>query len=196
MVLGAGLDTFAYRNPFTDIRVFEVDFPATQEWKRSLLAKAGISVPENLTFVPVDFEHNTLADGLRESGLDLAAPGFFGWLGVAPYLTLDAFRGTISTVAQFPAGSGITFDYTFPPASLSPKRRLIFERLAGRVAAAGEPFRLFFTPEQAEAELRQAGFQRIEQIDHAGLNARYFQDRADGLKLSPVGLGMLVTAWI
>jgi methyltransferase (TIGR00027 family) len=195
VVLGAGLDTFAYRNPHPELRVFEVDFPATQQWKRSLLAEASISIPRNLTFVPVDFEHKTLADGLRESGLDLEAPAFFSWLGVAPYLTLDAFRATISTVAQFVAGSGITFDYAFPPESLTPKRRAIFDRLAGRVAAAGEPFRLFFSPADAEAELRRAGFHRIEQVDHGGLNALYFTNRADGLKLSPVGIGMLATAW-
>ncbi len=65
VVLGAGLDTFAYRNPFPSLRVFEVDFPATQEWKRSMLAEAGIAVPENLTFVPLDFEHKTLAEGSR-----------------------------------------------------------------------------------------------------------------------------------
>jgi methyltransferase (TIGR00027 family) len=195
VVLGAGLDTFAYRNPHPELRVFEVDFPATQQWKRSLLAEASISIPRNLTFVPVDFEHKTLADGLRESGLDLEAPAFFSWLGVAPYLTLDAFRATISTVAQFVAGSGITFDYAFPPESLTPKRRAIFDRLAGRVAAAGEPFRLFFSLADAEAELRRAGFHRIEQVDHGGLNALYFTNRADGLKLSPVGIGMLATAW-
>ncbi len=195
VVLGAGLDTFAYRNPFPHIRVFEVDFPATQEWKRSLLANAAIPIPDNLTFVPLDFEHKTLADGLRESGLGLAEPAFFSWLGVAPYLTLDAFRGTVGSVAQFPAGSGITFDYAFPPESLTPKRRAIFDRLAARVAAAGEPFQLFFTPEQVDGELRRAGFHRIEQVDHDGLNALYFQNRADGLKLSPVGIGMLATAW-
>ncbi len=195
VILGAGLDTFAYRNPFPDVHVFEVDFPATQEWKRSLLADAAIPVPPNLTFVPVDFEHKTLSDGLRESGLDLAAPAFFSWLGVAPYLTLDAFRATVATIAQFPSGSAVTFDYAFPPESLSTKRRAIFDRLAGRVAAAGEPFRLFFTPEQVEAELRRAGFHCIEQADHDRLNALYFQDRADGLKLSPVGIGILATAW-
>lgn len=195
VILGAGLDTFAYRNPFPQIRVFEVDFPATQEWKRSLLANAGIAGPENLTFVPLDFEHKTLADGLRESGVDMATPAYFSWLGVAPYLTLEAFRATVATVGQLPAGSGLTFDYAFPPETLGPKRREIFDRLAGRVAAAGEPFQLFFTPEQAELELRDAGFHRIEHADHEKLNALYFQNRADGLKLSPVGIGMLATAW-
>jgi len=195
VVLGAGLDTYAYRNPFPQIRIFEVDFPATQEWKRSLLADAGIASPENLTFVPLDFEHQTLADGLRESGVDLAVPAFFSWLGVAPYLTLEAFRATVATVAHLPAGSGLTFDYAFPPETLGAKRREIFDRLAGRVAAAGEPFQLFFTPQEAEAELRRAGFHRIEQADHDKLNALYFHNRADGLKLSPVGIGMLATAW-
>ena len=195
VVLGAGLDTFAYRNPFRHIRVFEVDFPATQEWKRSLLADASIAAPENLTFVPLDFEHKTLADGLRESGVDFGAPAYFSWLGVVPYLTLEAFRATVSTVAQFPDGSGLTFDYAFPPESLSPKRRKIFDRLAVRVAAAGEPFRLFFAPGETEAEMRRAGFQRIEQADHDRLNKLYFLHRADGLKLSPVGIGMLATAW-
>ena len=195
VILGAGLDTFAYRNPFPRIRVFEVDFPATQEWKRSLLADASIAAPENLTFVPLDFEHRTLADGLRESGVDLAAPAYFSWLGVVPYLTLEAFGVTVATAAQMPAGSGLTFDYAFPPESLGPKRREIFDRLAGRVAAAGEPFRLFFTPDQVETELRRAGFRRIEQADHERLNDLYFRNRADGLKLSPVGIGMLAAAW-
>ena len=195
VILGAGLDTFAYRNPFPHLRVFEVDFPATQEWKRSLLADASIALPANLTFVSLDFEHKTLADGLREFGLDLTAPAFFSWLGVAPYLTLDAFRATIATITKFPAGSAVTFDYAFPRESLTPARRAVFDRLADRVAAAGEPFRLFFTPDQVEAELRRAGFHRIEQVDHDGLNDLYFQNRADGLKLSPSGIGMLVTAW-
>lgn len=195
VILGAGLDTFAYRNPFAHIRVFEVDFPATQDWKRSLLADASIAAPQNLTFVPLDFEHKTLAEGLRESGLDLAAPAYFSWLGVVPYLTPEAFRATLTTVVQMPAGSGLTFDYAFPPESLGPKRRAIFDRLADRVAAAGEPFRLFFTPEQVEAELRRTGFQSVEQADHERLNDLYFRNRADGLKLSPVGIGMLATAW-
>ena len=195
VILGAGLDTFAYRNPFPQIRVFEVDFPATQEWKRSLLADAGIAPSENLTFVPLDFEHKALAEGLTESGVQLTAPAYFSWLGVVPYLTAPAFRATIDTVAQLPPGSGLTFDYAFPPDSLGPQRRAIFDRLAERVAAAGEPFRLFFTPEQVEEELHRAGFHRIEQADHERLNELYFQHRTDGLKLSPVGIGMLATAW-
>jgi methyltransferase (TIGR00027 family) len=196
VVLGAGLDTFAYRNPFAGLRVFEVDFPATQQWKHELLAEAKIGIPGNLTFVPLDFEHKTLAEGLGEAGFDAGAAAFFGWLGVVPYLTLDAFRSTLETIGKLPAGTGVSFDYVFSPETLSPKRRAIFDTLAKRVEAAGEPFRLFFAPEELERELRAAGFKRIEQVDSDGLNELYFKDREDGLKLSPVRIGMLATGWV
>jgi methyltransferase (TIGR00027 family) len=196
VVLGAGLDTFAYRNPFVALRVFEVDFPATQEGKRAMLAEAGIAVPESLTFVPLDFEHHTLAEGLADAGFDARKPAFFGWLGVVPYLTLDAFRATLGAIAQLPAGTAVSFDYAISPETLGPEGRMAFDRLADRVAAAGEPFQLFFTPETMELELRRAGFQRIEQLDYERLNELYFKDRADGLRLSAVRLAMLVTAWV
>ena len=195
VVLGAGLDTFAYRNPFPRLRVFEVDFPATQEWKHTMLAEAGIDVPSSVTYVPLDFEHKTLAASLAEAGFEMNAPAFFCWLGVVPYLTLAAFRATLETVAQMPAGSGVSFDYAVAPETLSKVGRTAFDALAGRVAAAGEPFQLFFTPETMAAELHRAGFDRIEQLDSDDLNEIYFKDRADGLKLSAVKLGMLVTAW-
>jgi methyltransferase (TIGR00027 family) len=196
VVLGAGLETFAYRNPFPGLRVFEVDFPATQEWKRGLLGEAGIELPESLTFVPLDFENKALGEGLREAGFDAGKAAFFGWLGVVPYLTLEAFRATLETIGGLPAGTAVSLEYAFSPETLTPQRRVIFNRLAERVAAAGEPFQLFFTPEELEAELRRAGFKRTEQCDWRGLNELYFKDRADGLKLSPAGLGKLATAWV
>ena len=196
VVLGAGLDTFAYRNPFPALRVFEVDFPATQIWKRSMLDEAAIGLPHNLVFVALDFEHQTLAEGLSAAGLDFHKPAFFGWLGVVPYLTLDAFRATLSVVAQMPAGSAVTFDYAVAPETLSPIGRIAFDRLSERVAAAGEPFRLFFTPEDLDAEIRRAGFHRVQQVGSDQLNDLYFRNRADGLKLSPLGLGLLATAWV
>jgi methyltransferase (TIGR00027 family) len=196
IVLGAGLDTFAYRNPFPALRVFEVDFPATQEWKRALLAEAAIELPANLTFVPLDFEHQTLAEGLAKAGFDNRKPAFFGWVGVVPYLSLEAFRATLGVVAQLPAGSAVSFDYESSPKTLSPERRKVFDGLSKRVAAAGEPFRLFLLPEEMAQELHRAGFQRIEQVDSDGLNERYFKARADGLKLSGAGLSRLATAWV
>ena len=196
VVLGAGLDTFAYRNPFPELRVLEADFPATQDWKREMLRAADIEVPPSLTFVPLDFEHKTLVESLSEGGFDAAAPAFFSWLGVVPYLTLQAFRSTLGAVGALPPGTGLAFDYSVPPDTLTPERRAIFDRLAERVAMAGEPFQLFFTPDQMEAELRAAGFRRIEQVDHEGINSRYFRDRADGLRLSPVRIGIAVAAWV
>ena len=89
VVLGAGLDTFAYQNPYPNLRVFEVDHPATQAWKRERLSLAGIAVPSSLTFAPVDFERQTLEDGLSRAGFELREPAFFSWLGVTPYLTRE-----------------------------------------------------------------------------------------------------------
>jgi len=196
VVLGAGLDTFAYRNRFPSLRVFEVDFPATQEWKKQMLARALIAVPAGLTFVPLDFEHHTLAEGLRDAGFNTREPAFFGWLGVIPYLTQQAFRATLDAIGQLPAGSGVGFDYAITPERLSQEGRIAFAALAARVAAAGEPFRLFFTPEEMDSELRRAGFHRTEQLDSEQLNEAYFKDRQDGLRLSSVGLGMLTAAWV
>jgi methyltransferase (TIGR00027 family) len=196
VVLGAGLDTFAWRNPFPSLRVFEVDFPATQQWKHALLDEAALAQPSNLTFVPLDFEHKTLAAGLVEAGFDAAKPAFFGWLGVVPYLTREAFRATLGDIARMPAGSGVGFDYGLSPEVLTPLRRLALKALAERVASAGEPFKLLFAPDDMEKELRLAGFTRIQQLDSKHLNALYFTGRTDGLKLSDAGLGMLVTAWV
>jgi len=196
VVLGAGLDTFAYRNPFPSLRVFEVDFPATQAWKRSMLSDAGIALPASLTFVPLDFELQALAEGLAGAGFDAARPAFFGWLGVVPYLTREAFRATLQAIAHLPAGTALTFDYAVAPEMLTPAGRTAFDALSTRVAAAGEPFRLFFTPGELESELRLAGFQRVEQCGSEQLNELHFKERADGLKLSALGLGMLATAWV
>jgi methyltransferase (TIGR00027 family) len=178
------------------LRVFEADFPATQAWKREMLAAAGVEVPANLRFVPLDLEHKTLMESLGEAGLDAAEPSFFSWLGVTPYLTLVGFRSTLWAIAQLPDGTGVTFDFAIPPEMLSPERRAVFDVLAGRVASAGEPFQLFFAPGEVEEEMRRAGFRRTEQADHNTLNELYFRDRQDGLKLSPVGIGMMATGWV
>jgi methyltransferase (TIGR00027 family) len=195
VILGAGLDTFAYRNPFPELRIFEADFPATQVWKRDLLCDAAIPEPASLTYVQLDFEHHTLRESLTEAGFDTQTPAFFGWLGVVPYLTLPAFRATIDFIASLPASSGVSFDFALADEELSPDRRLAKAALAARAAAAGEPFRLFFRSEQLENELKSAGFQRMEQLDTNDVNERYFVQRADGLALPEEGIGKLATAW-
>jgi methyltransferase (TIGR00027 family) len=195
VVLGAGLDTFAYRNPHAGLRVFEVDHPATQTWKREQLQAAGIPIPPSLTFVPIDFERQTLADGLAHSGFDASAASFFSWLGVTPYLTREACMTTLSFVAKMPAGSGVVFDFAVDRKLLNPGQRMALGVLSKRVAAAGEPFQLFFDPGELQDELKRLGFHRTEFLQGKELNARYFKDRKDGL-LVRGGLGHLMGAWV
>ena len=195
VILGAGLDTFAYRNPHPqpDLRVFEVDYPATQEWKRERLAAAGISAPPSLTFAPVNFEHQTLAEGLREAGFDASRPAFFSWLGVTMYLERETAMGTFRFIASCGRGSGVTFDYIVPRETLNWTGQLILRAMERRVARAGEPFRTFFAPEELRDELRRMGFRAIEDLGGAELNERYFKNRADGLRVPGV-LGRFMTA--
>ena len=196
VLLGAGLDTFAYRNPWPNLQVFEVDHPATQLWKRSLLHDAKIPEPATITYVPLDFEHHTLREGLKEANFDFTRPAFFTWLGVVPYLTLKAFRATIDLAAAMPPGSGIVFDYALSDEDLSPRRRIHRAELAARVAAVGEPFQLFFRKAQLENELKSAGFGSIEQFDSDDLNRLYFTNRPDGRALPEEGLGQMAVAWV
>src|SRR5690349_4574078 len=137
VILGAGLDTFAYRNPYPSLRVFEIDAPATQAWKRDLLRRTRIAEPAALTFVPVDFETQSLPEQLAAAGFGGGERAFFSWLGVTMYLTRDAIMGTLRYVAERPAGSGITFDYMTPPSRLPWIRRIGFHLLARRLAQAG-----------------------------------------------------------
>ena len=195
VVLGAGLDTFAYRNPHSGLRVFEVDHPATQTWKREQLQAAGIPIPSSMTFVPIDFEKQALADGLENSGLDANSPAFFSWLGVTPYLTREACFGTLSFIGGMPAGSGVVFDFAVDPALLNPGQRQALDALSKRVAAAGEPFQLFFDPNKLQDELGRLGFRRTEFLQGKDLNARYFKERTDGLFVRG-SIGHLMAAWV
>ena len=179
VVLGAGLDTYAYRNCLQDrLRVFEVDHPETQAWKREQLAKASIAVPEALTFAPIDFEHDTLADGLAAAGFDPQQQTFFTWLGVTPYLTESAIFATLGFIAALPGGAHVVFDYSNPPDSIvGAERRAFHEALATRVAAAGETFKSYFGTEALVVRLADLGFRDIEDLGPAEIAARYFPDR-------------------
>jgi methyltransferase (TIGR00027 family) len=185
VVLGAGLDTFAYRNPYGEsaLRVFEVDYPATQEWKRRQLEEARIVAPPSVTYAPVDFERQTLSEGLRLAGFDSAKPAFFSWLGVTMYLTEEAVMSTFGFVASTPPGGGVAFDYSVPRSSLSLFGRMALDVVSRRVAAAGEPFRTFFAPALLAERLRGMGFASIEDLGADEINARYFKDRPDKLRI-------------
>ena len=180
-MLGAGLDTFAYRNPYAELRVFEVDHPATQQWKRELLQRNDIAIPESVTYAPVDFERQSLSTQLGDAGFNSQAPAFFAWLGVVPYLTLEAFRATLSFIAAQQPGSGLTLDYGQPRAVLPFLEQLAHDSLASRVEKAGEPFQLFFTPAEIAEEL--SDFHSLEDLGAAEINARYFGQRGDQLAM-------------
>jgi len=171
VVLGAGLDTTALRNP--GLLTFEVDHPATQDWKRRQLGQMGLALPEGLRFAPVDFEHQVISDGLAEAGFDAAMPAFFIWLGVVPYLTRDAIEATLAFVSSLP-GSEIVFDYSEPPENYPPRQRKYVLALAERVAALGEPFQSHFEPPQIAAVLKSSGFGEIEDLGPREIGARFF----------------------
>jgi methyltransferase (TIGR00027 family) len=192
VILGAGLDSFAYRTE-SAVRVFEVDHPATQQWKRDLLNKNSIATPRSLTYAPVDFEHQQLTAQLAAAGHDASKPTFFAWLGVVPYLTHAAFRSTLTLIASAPVGSGVVMDYGQPRSALPFLEKLAHDSLASRVQLAGEPFQLFFTPLEMAAEL--SAFRNIEDLGSTELNARYFAERKDNLKLLG-SAGRIVSAWV
>ncbi len=179
VVLGAGLDTYAYRGALRDrVRIFEVDHPATQQWKRRRLTEAGIALPASLTFAPVDFENETLDAGLKAAGFNGALPTFFTWLGVVPYLTVEAVWSTLGFIAGFPGGAHVVFDYSDPPDSLSPDLRAMHDQRAARVAELGEPWVNYFESDLLRRGLRDLGFHSIEDLGPAEISARFFSNRA------------------
>jgi methyltransferase (TIGR00027 family) len=186
VILGAGFDTFAYRQPdwARHLRIYEIDSPATQEEKHRRLQAAGIAVPENLEFVPVDFEQMSLSEALRAGGLDVFAPAFFSCLGVLVYLTRKAVDSIFVTMAAFPADSEVVFTFS-PPDNASSK-------LAETLRARGEAWLTHMEPQTLADELRGLGFSRISILDLEEVERAYFQGRSDGLR--PAGVERLATA--
>jgi methyltransferase (TIGR00027 family) len=184
VILGAGLDTFAYRNPFADrVRVFEVDHPGTQAWKREQLADAGIAVGAGVVYVPADFESQDLFAALSEADWDAAAPTLFAWLGVTMYLEPATVMRVLQGIGRCARRTQVVFDYAISPTLLGPIERLVFDEFAKRVAAAGEPWVSWFEPNQLRQALHDAGFTRIDDLGPDDLNHRYFGDRVDGMRV-------------
>lgn len=181
VILGAGLDTFAYRNPHRGLRVFEVDHPATQKWKRERLQAAKISVPPSVIFTPIDFECQALDEGLKAVGFHFNEATFFSCLGVTQYLSQQTVLATIRLIRSMSPKNGVVFDYEVPRSSQSWFDRMVFDFRSGKVSRLGEPFRSSFEPEMLLRELLRLGFGEIEDLDPAQINARYFSGRTDGL---------------
>jgi methyltransferase (TIGR00027 family) len=188
VILGAGLDSFAYRQPpqAQGLRIFEVDHPATQAWKRARLRELQLDPPSNLTFVPVDFERQTLTEELHASGHRSAVPTFVSWLGVTMYLTEAAIFETLRYVASFAPGSEIVFQYVLSDALLREESRKVFAMLKAFTAARGEPFVSAFDPAVLTTQVKALGFKQVWDVGPEEANARYFAGRTDGLRILPM----------
>jgi len=193
VILGAGLETFAYRSPYNDaLRVFEVDYPATQAWKRQRLAEADIVIPDWLTFAPVDFESESLPERLAAVGFDPVQQTFFTWLGVVPYLTQEAIWATLGFIAGIPGGSHVIFDYSDPPETMNEEVRKYHDQRARRVAAIGESWITYFEAEPLRQKLLDIGFLEVEDLRPGQLVNRFYPGRGNPL---PRRGGHLLRAW-
>ena len=178
VILGAGLDTFGYRQPQwagsaePALRIFEVDQPASQQIKRERLAAAGIASPRNLTYAAIDFEHEPLRAGLARTGVDVDRPVFFSWLGVAMYLTRDAVGAVLRAVATFPPSTELVFTFARP--------RGQGPSVADRAAEVGEPWLSYFEPAELELLVLDSGFRAVSFLTVAEA-AGYFAGRTDSL---------------
>jgi methyltransferase (TIGR00027 family) len=181
VILGAGLDSFAYRRKdlLDRLRVFEVDHPGPQEWKRRQLASVDVELPDGLVFAPVDFERQTLREGLEGAGFDFGQPAVFSWIGVTMYLTLDAIHATLATLAQCSPGTRVVLTYNQPPDTLAGIGAQMSARFAMLATDLGEPFITLFRPAEIEQLLDAHGFADITQFGADEARAAYFQGRAD-----------------
>lgn len=170
VVLGAGLDTIAHRNPFPDVRVWEVDHPDTQAWKRSRVAAAGLG--GDVTYVPVDFERSSFLAALGDAGFDASSPAFFVWLGVVPYLTRSAVAATLKAIASVPDAE-VVLDYANPVAGVPAHERAEQDLLRTRVAGLGEPLQAGWESSDLHAAVRAAGFTEIEDLGRQEIRTRY-----------------------
>jgi methyltransferase (TIGR00027 family) len=184
VILGAGLDTFALRNPHAGVTVYEVDYPATQAWKRERLAQAGVALPLSLIFAPVDFERQSLADGLAAAGFHNDQPAYFQWLGVTPYLTREAIVSTLDFVASI-SGAEVAFEYAEPFENYPPGMQANLRAVAERAASIGEPWLSLFDPPDMAALMQARSFAVFEDVTRSELAARYYGDLGEGLRSGP-----------
>jgi methyltransferase (TIGR00027 family) len=176
VILGAGFDTFAFRQPdwAKSLKIFEIDHPDTQLVKRSFLTKASLDLPANVRFAQIDFEHESLLEGLCRHHVSVEEPTFFSWLGVTVYLKEAAIDAALKSMATYPSGSEVVLTFKQPIAKTTRKAAEAAQKLAENVASVGEPFVSFFEPKAMEAKLTSAGFSKIEFLDLGTAGTRYF----------------------
>jgi len=195
VILGAGLDSFAYRDTdrHLSLRVFEVDHPASQAWKRRRLRTLGVEHPSNLVFAPVDFERETLHEGLEAAGFDFALPAVYSWIGVTMYLSLAAINATLTTIARNAPGTQLALTYNQPSTVLDDLSAKVTATFASIATELGEPFISLFVPDQITDLLRQHAFDQIEHFGPDEARVTYFQEDQD---VSIAGAQRLVTGTV
>ncbi|WP_405780131.1 class I SAM-dependent methyltransferase [Streptomyces sp. NBC_00859] len=187
VVLGAGLDTFAQRRPdvAAGLRVFEIDQPDTQAWKRRRLIELGYGIPDRLRLVPVDFEAGgDWWEQLSDAGFDPARPAVVVCTGVTMYLTKDATAATLRRLAGLAPGSTLAMTFMLPAGLLDAADRPAMEATEPQAQASGTPFISFYTPQEMLALARDAGFDDTRHVAGTTLADRYFDGRTDGLRPS------------
>ncbi|HYZ66554.1 MAG TPA: class I SAM-dependent methyltransferase [Mycobacterium sp.] len=184
VLLGAGLDSFAQRRPeiASRIRVFEVDQPGPQAWKRQRLVELGFGVPEWLRLVPVDFETTSWWDGLLANGFDAGKPAVVASLGVSMYLTREATAMTLRQAAALAPGSTVVMTFIQPVELVAPEEQAMLRATDAAARAAGTPFINYYAPDEILAMARDAGFATTRHVKAEHYTQRYFADRADGLR--------------
>ena len=187
VILGAGLDTFALRNPHAArISIFEVDHPATQAWKRQRLVEARLAPPPWLTFVPVDFEQDDLQQKLSSAGFQRTSAAFFTWLGVVPYLTRDAIDDTLGYIASIP-NSEVVFDYAEPPETFTEDVKAYTAARMAQLEKIKEQWVSRIEPAGVAAILRSHGFDGMEDISFQQVVSRFGRD-VQGLATGQAGV--------
>ena len=194
VILGAGLDSFAWRRPdlLRSVRVFEVDHPASQAWKLERVGDLALPLSDSQVFVPVDFEAEPLRDALRAAGFDWGQPALFSWTGVAPYLTAQAIELTLRTTAGAAPGSEVVFSYRAEESVLDGVGREFIRIYAPLAASVGEPLQPGWPVIEIERLISRCGLKVADHPARADLEQRYFADRTDGLR--PYNVETLVTA--
>jgi len=191
VILGAGLDTFALRRKdlSSKITVYEIDEPGTQTWKEQRLVTLGLSIPDRLRFVPVDFEKNSnWLLSLANAGFDTSSPAIIACTGVSMYLTQEAVLGMLQQVASLATHSTLAMSFLLPKELLHPDEQRLLEMAMKGAAAAGTPFLSFFTRGQMLELSAKAGLRSSEIVSGSDLSRKYFAGREDGLSLSDAEL--------